>query len=109
MDFDNIKPLVSWMIEEGKQLELFAYTAWIVWNQRNQVKVRVPTTALHQILEVSRTMLYDFHSKLLDSDTHLHYRNHCTQQHWVPPPMNLAKLNFDGAVFQMIIFLELGR
>ena len=27
MEFDNIKQLVSWMIEEGKQLELFAYTA----------------------------------------------------------------------------------
>ena len=26
-DFENIKMLVSWLIEEGKQLELFAYTA----------------------------------------------------------------------------------
>ena len=53
MEFDNIKQLVSWMIKEGKQLELFAYTAWTVWNQRNKVRVRVPTTALHQIPEVS--------------------------------------------------------
>ena len=53
MDFDNIKQLVSWIIEEGKQLELFAYTAWSVWNQCNQVRIRVPATALHQIPEVS--------------------------------------------------------
>ena len=32
-NFENIKMLVSWLIEEGKQLELFAYTAWSVWNQ----------------------------------------------------------------------------
>ena len=63
------------------------------------VRVRVPATALHQIPEVSRTMLYDFHSKLLDSDTYLHHRNHYTQQRWAPPLVNLVKINFDGAVF----------
>ena len=99
---------MSRLIEEGKQLELFAYTAWTVWNQRNQVRVRVPATTLHQIPEVSRTMLYDFHSKLLDSDTHLHHRNHCTQQHWVPPPANLVKINFDGAVFSNDNFSGVG-
>ena len=52
-DFDNIKMLVSWLIKEGKQLELFAYTAWSVWNQRNQVKVRAPAIAPHQIPGVS--------------------------------------------------------
>ena len=44
-------------------------------------------------------MLYDFHSKILDSNTHLHRQNHCTQQRWVSPPANLVKINFDGAVF----------
>ena len=73
--------------------------AWTVWNQRNQVRVRVAATMPHQILEVSQTMLNDFHSKLLDSDTHLHHRNQCMQKRWVPPPANLVKINFDDAVF----------
>ena len=63
---------------------------------------------VHQILEVSRTMLYDFHSKILDSDAHLHHRNHCTQQHCVPPPANLVKINFDGAVFSKDNFFGVG-
>ena len=57
--FVDFKQLVSWIVEEGKQLELFVYMAWLVWNQRNQVRVRVPATALHQLAEVSRTTLND--------------------------------------------------
>ena len=99
MDFDNFKQLVLWIIEEGKQLELFAYTAWSVWNQHNQVRMRVLATALHQIPEVSQTILNDFLSKLQDSDTQVHHLNQSMQQLWVPPPTNLVKRNFDGAVF----------
>ena len=30
--FTGVKELLSWMIEEEKSLELFAYMAWNVWN-----------------------------------------------------------------------------
>ena len=53
-------------------------------------------------------MLYDFHSKILDFDTHLHRRNHCTQQRWVPLPVNLVKINFDDAVFSKDNFFGVG-
>ena len=108
-DFENIKMLVSWLIEEGKQLELFAYTAWSVWNQRNQVRVRAPATAPHQIPSVSRTLLHEFHSRTLTSDSHFHRRTHYLQQRWVPPPANFVKINFDVRSSQKIIFLESGQ
>ena len=44
-------------------------------------------------------MLHEFHSRILNSDSHLHRRTHCLQQRWVPPPANFDKINFDGAVF----------
>ena len=34
--FSNVKELLSWLILEGKPLELFAYMAWMVWNQRTK-------------------------------------------------------------------------
>ena len=34
--FFYVKELLSWLIVEGKPLELFAYMAWMVWNQRNK-------------------------------------------------------------------------
>ena len=39
VEFTDVKELLSWLIAEGKSLELFSYTAWMVWNQRNKVRV----------------------------------------------------------------------
>ena len=36
VEFMDVKELLSWLIVEGKSLELFAYMAWLVWNQRNK-------------------------------------------------------------------------
>ena len=39
VEFTDVKELLSWLIAEGKSLELFSYTAWMVGNQRNKVRV----------------------------------------------------------------------
>ena len=36
VEFIDVKELLSWLIAEGKSLELFAYTAWMVWNQETK-------------------------------------------------------------------------
>ena len=100
--------LVSWLIEEGKQLELFAYTAWSIWNQRNQVRVRAPAITLHQIPSASRSLLQEYQSNTLSSDSHLHRRTQHVQQRWEPPPANFVKINFDGAVFSKDKFSRVG-
>ena len=48
VEFTNVKELLSWLIVEGKPLELFAYTAWMVWNQRNKVRVTQQAVSLHR-------------------------------------------------------------
>ena len=58
MDF---KDLVSWIITEGKQLDLFAITAWSVWNQRNWVQVQESAIDLHQVAGAAKSSLDDFH------------------------------------------------
>ena len=35
--FMDFKELLSWIIAEDKNMELFAVTAWSIWNQRNKV------------------------------------------------------------------------
>ena len=39
------------MIEEGNSLELLAYTAWSVWNQRNKVRLNLQACPLHHVAE----------------------------------------------------------
>lgn len=39
IEFMDFKELLSWIIVEGKLLELFAFTAWTIWNQRESSQV----------------------------------------------------------------------
>ena len=41
--FLNFKGLLSWMIEQQNNAELFAMTAWMIWRQRNQVRLNQAT------------------------------------------------------------------
>ena len=45
--FTGVKELLLWMIKEGKSLELLAYMAWNVWNQRNKVQLNLQGSLLH--------------------------------------------------------------
>ena len=47
MGFADFTDLVSWIIAEGKQLDLFAVTAWSIWNQRNKARVQAYASDLH--------------------------------------------------------------
>ena len=67
--FTDFKDLVSWIILEGKQLDLFELTAWSVWNQRNQVRLQVLATALHQVVAALNTSLNNFHMKRQEIET----------------------------------------
>ena len=49
--FIGVKELLLWMIEEGKSLELLAYTAWNIWNQRNKAWLNLQGSPLHQVAE----------------------------------------------------------
>nr|POF04430.1 hypothetical protein CFP56_32043 [Quercus suber] len=48
------------MIEEGKSLELLAYMAYTVWNQRNKVRLNLQANPLHQVATQSAEMLAQF-------------------------------------------------
>ena len=47
--FITVKELLLWMVDEGKSLELFAFTTWSVWNQRNKARLNLQASPLHQV------------------------------------------------------------
>nr|POE79104.1 hypothetical protein CFP56_25444 [Quercus suber] len=57
IEFTYVRELLSWMIEEGKSLELLAYTAWTVWNQRNKVRLNLQACSLHHVAEQTAELL----------------------------------------------------
>ena len=65
VEFIDVKELLSWLIAEGKSIDLFAYTAWMVWNQRNKARVNQQAVLLHQVVEQAKQMLAQLLCKLL--------------------------------------------
>ena len=47
MQFVDFKDPLLWQIKNKNQLKLFAVTAWIIWNQRNRVRLNQLVDALH--------------------------------------------------------------
>ena len=95
--FVDFKDLVSWIITEGKQLDLFAITAWSVWNQRNWVQVQESAIDLHQVAGAAKSSLDDFHRSIQGQESQRRRATHTTQNHWRRSPMEVVQINFDGA------------
>ena len=90
--------LLSWMIEEGKSLELLAYTAWSVWNQRSKVRLNLQACPLHHVAEQTAGMLAQYRANTEAAGTQV-WSNENGGNMWRAPPVSFVKINFDGAVF----------
>ena len=59
--FRDFKELLSWLILQEKNPELFAVmAAWSIWIQRNQVRLHQTASALHQVEQLSRDTFNEF-------------------------------------------------
>lgn len=95
--FSDVKELVSWLIAEGKPLELFAYTAWMVWNQRNKARLNLQVIPLHQVADQAKELLAQYRVKLQVPKVQL-MNSGSRGSRWRCPQVGLVKINFDGAI-----------
>uniref|UniRef100_A0A7N2N1Z7 RNase H type-1 domain-containing protein n=1 Tax=Quercus lobata TaxID=97700 RepID=A0A7N2N1Z7_QUELO len=80
------------------QLELFAFTVWGIWTQRNRTRVQQPGCSLQHLVQESKGRLAEF----LDISSLPQPRPPLPRAQWKPPPTGLVKINFDGAVFSNV-------
>ena len=74
-------------------------TTWMIWKQRNQVQLNQATCNVDQIAQQSKEMLAEFQACQTISTTSLSERQTRSKQRWRAPSTNMAKNNFDGAIF----------
>ena len=86
------------MIEAGKSLELLAYTAWTIWNQRNKVRLHLQACPLHHVAEQTVELLAQYRANTEASGTQVR-SNRNGGNRWRAPQAGLMKVNFDGVVF----------
>ena len=94
--FISVKELMLWMVDEGKSLELLAFTAWSVWNRRNKACLNLQTSPLHQVVAQSWTRLEQHHANIHVSEVQVG-SNGTGGNRWKAPPIGFVKPNFDGA------------
>ena len=46
-NFPDFKELLSWLLQQHDKVEVFAMTTWLIWTQRNQVRLHLAAASLH--------------------------------------------------------------
>ena len=94
--FISVKELLLWMVDKGKSLELLAFTAWNIWNQRNKARLNLQASPLHQVVAQSQTRLEQYHVDIHISEVQMG-SNNSGGNRWKAPPIGFVKANFDAA------------
>ena len=94
--FISVKELLLWMVDKGKSLELLAFMAWNIWNQRNKARLNLQASPLHQVAAQSRTKLEQYRADIQVSDVQ-RGSNSSGENRWKAPPIGFVKVNFDAA------------
>ena len=72
--------------------------SWGIWNQRNKARLNLVADPLHQLFQISAERLAEFVA-CQPAATPVAARQLNCRTRWQPPPADLIKINFDGAVF----------
>ena len=94
--FISVKELLLWMVDKGKSLELLAFMAWNIWNQRNKARLNLQASPLHQVAAQSRTKLEQYRADIQVSDVQ-RGSNSSGENRWKALPIGFVKANFDAA------------
>ena len=78
-------------------MELFSVTAWLIWTQRNQVRLNKPSCNPHLISSLAKEWLQEFLA--LNPHPPSHQTALPLRQKWKPPQHGLVKINCDRARF----------
>ena len=100
-NFLNFKELLSWILTQTSEVELFAMIAWGIWNQRNQDRLNHTAAPFHQIFQISTKKLAYF-TACQPSATPTLVGQVNLRTRWQPPLVDLMKINFNRAVFSSV-------
>ena len=86
-------------------MEIFAISAWLLWNRRNSIHFRRPARPLNQIFFKAARLLQDF---LEAHDEEPVIAQNPIQPKWFAPAQPRYKANFDRALFKSSNSARLG-
>ncbi|KAK9988324.1 hypothetical protein SO802_028563 [Lithocarpus litseifolius] len=92
----NFKELLSWILNNHGNPELFAMTTWGLWHQRNQARLLRPFSSSDLVVAQAKERLDEFIATIPLLPPALPR----PRMKWKPPDVYGFKINFDGAIFK---------
>ena len=92
----DFKELLSWLLKNHGNLELFAMVTWGLWNQRNQARLNKPYCPSNQIEAQAKEKLEEFTATIPAKPTIVPQQ----RTKWKPPDARSFKINFNSAIFR---------
>ena len=96
IQFTDFKELCSWILENGKPMELFAVQVWSIWNQRNKLRLNQSCRLTKDL----QKMAVESWNEICRSNLRLN-RSSSSPTHqtvWTAPALDNYKINYDGAL-----------
>ncbi|XP_075645493.1 uncharacterized protein LOC142616549 [Castanea sativa] len=94
--FADFKELCSWILENGKQLDLFAIQVWSIWNQRNKLRLNHSCHLTKELRKMAEESWNEIRRSNLRQNRFSSSSMH--QNLWTAPAPDSYKINYDGAL-----------
>lgn len=92
----NFKELLSWILKNHGNPELFVMVTWGLWHQRNQVRLNKACCPSDMIESQAKKKLEEFTATIPAKPAAIPRQT----AKWRPPDARSFKINFDGAIFR---------
>ena len=97
--FVDFEELLSWLITNQQDLELFSTSTWLIWTQSNQVCLNKPSISSHLLAATAKELVAEF-AQTIPLPPYPRLAANSTQTRWRPPTQGMVKINCDGATFR---------
>ena len=103
--FDALLGLLFSM-RDWTNMDLLALVFWLIWHNRNSIRLKEQGVELHQIKDKAKDLLSNFLNAQVPQARSAMPRN--SPMSWTPPIRPLEKINFDAALFKELDSIGLG-
>ena len=98
INFADFKELCSWILENGKPMDLFAIQVWSIWNHRNKLRLNHSCCLTKELQNMAEDSWNEIHRSNLRLNRFSSSSSSTHQALWTTPTPDSYKINYDGAL-----------